>query len=41
LKYYLEHSQEEFDKWWKENEPSWQERWQKNVDARAKSSPSA
>ncbi len=41
LKYYLEHSQEEFEKWWKENEASWQERWQKKVDARAKSSPTA
>ncbi len=40
LKYYLEHSQQEFDKWWKENEASWQERWQKAVDARAKSSTS-
>ena len=38
LKYYLEHSQQEFDKWWKENEASWQERWQKTVDARIKSS---
>ena len=40
LKYYLEHPPEEFDKWWKENEASWQERWQKNIDARIKSSPS-
>ncbi len=40
LKYYLEHSQEEFDKWWKENETSWQERWQKAVDRHAKSSAS-
>lgn len=40
LKYYLEHSPEEFDKWWKENEASWQERWQKNIDARTKSSTS-
>ncbi len=30
----------EFDKWWKENEAAWQERWQKAVDARAKSSTS-
>lgn len=37
LKYYLEHSQAQFDKWWKENESSWQERWQKMMETRAKS----
>jgi uncharacterized protein YndB with AHSA1/START domain len=36
LKYYLEHSKAEFDKWWKENESAWQERWQKAVEARVK-----
>ncbi len=36
LKYYLEHTKSEFDKWWKENESSWQERWQKTVETRAK-----
>jgi uncharacterized protein YndB with AHSA1/START domain len=41
LKYYLEHSQQEFDKWWKQNEASWQERWQKTVDAHSKSSAGA
>ncbi|MGA2790264.1 MAG: SRPBCC family protein [Candidatus Bathyarchaeia archaeon] len=41
LKYFLEHSQQEFDKWWKENEASWQERWQKTMDERVKSSSSA
>ncbi len=40
LKYYLEHTKQEFDKWWKENEASWQERWQKTVEARTKSSTS-
>jgi uncharacterized protein YndB with AHSA1/START domain len=38
LKYYLEHPQQDFDKWWKENEASWQDRWQKAVDERTKSS---
>ena len=36
LKYYLEHAQEEFDRWWKENESSWQERWQKMMETSAK-----
>ena len=36
LKYYLEHSQAEFDRWWKENESSWQERMQKAVETRLK-----
>jgi uncharacterized protein YndB with AHSA1/START domain len=36
LKYYLEHTQQEFDRWWKENESSWQERWQKAMEMRAK-----
>ncbi len=37
LKYYLEHSQEEFDKWWSNQEPDWQTRWQKMVDERIQS----
>ena len=36
LKYYLEHTPEQFDRWWKENESSWQERWQKMMETRAK-----
>ena len=36
LKYYLEHPKAEFDRWWKENESTWQERWQKTVETRAK-----
>jgi uncharacterized protein YndB with AHSA1/START domain len=36
LKYYLEHTQAEFDRWWKENESSWQERMQKAVEMRIK-----
>ena len=36
LKYYLEHSQADFDKWWKENESSWLERFQKTAEARTK-----
>ncbi len=38
LKYYLEHSQQEFDKWWAENGASWQERFQRTVESRSKSS---
>jgi len=38
LKYYLEHPKDEFDKWWKEIEPTWQERWQRTIEARVKSS---
>jgi uncharacterized protein YndB with AHSA1/START domain len=36
LKYYLEHPKADFDKWWKENGSSWQERWQKNVADRSR-----
>ena len=38
LKYYLEHSKAEFDRWWKETELTWQQRWQKTIEARVNSS---
>ena len=36
LKYYLEHSKEDFDRWWNENETAWHKRWQENVTHHSK-----
>jgi len=40
LKYYLEHPKDEFDRWWKQNEAGWDERWQRTIEERVKSSKS-
>ncbi len=41
LKYYLEHSKSKFDLWWKEQEPTWQKRWQKIAKERMRAARGA